>query len=456
MIHRLAVLALLAPLALTSVARAQDSTAAGNANDAADKLPMDRIVAVVGTTPILWSEVLEIINQRRAQGMQIPSDTAAQMQMARQIVGELVDEEVLVQRAQTDTTIVVDDADVNATVEQQIKRLRDQIKSDQEFLSTLRNAGFGTPEEYRRWLTEQARRRALSQRLVEHMRQEGKMISVAVTEDEITEAFERSREQLPKRPATITFRQIVIATKPSEKARQAARAKAESVLVEIQKGGDFESIAKRESQDPSSKDRGGDLGWNRRDSMVRPFDDMMFALNPGQVSPVVETPYGFHIIRVDRVKPGEVKARHILIKPAFDSTDAARARALADSVLAQWKSGVPYDSLVARYHDTDELPGSLEPFPRAQLPETYQDALKEVKATEFFGPFPIEDKVRGVPKYVLGQLLTSVDEGQYTVKDLRDQIRDQLQQEKSFRRLIDMLKQQTYVAINLDGGAISP
>ncbi len=272
---------------------------------------MDRVVAVVGTTPILWSEVLEVINQRRAQGMPIPDDSAAQVTLARQVVGEIVDEEILVQKARGDTTVVVADADLAATVDQQIKRLRESLKSDAEYSQALKSGGFGNQEEYRRWLTDQARRRALSQKLIQHLNQTGKMIQVAVTEDEITEAFEKNRAQLPKRPASITFRQIVIATAPTQKAKDAARAKAESLLVEISHGGDFESIAKRESMDPGSKEQGGDLGWNRRSVMVKAFDDMMFSLPPGTVSPVVETTYGYHIIKVDRVKPAEVKVAGI-------------------------------------------------------------------------------------------------------------------------------------------------
>ena len=70
---------LLAPLLLAADARAQDSTAARaqDSTQVTHDVPMDRIVAVVGTTPILWSEVLEVINQRRAQGMQVPEDSAA-------------------------------------------------------------------------------------------------------------------------------------------------------------------------------------------------------------------------------------------------------------------------------------------------------------------------------------------------------------------------------------------
>src|SRR5207302_10547720 len=123
------------------------------------------------------------------------------------------------------------------------------------------------------------------------------------------------------------------------KNKAAAKAKAESLLVDIKKGADFELLAKRESMDPGSKETGGDLGWNRRSQMVREFDRWMFALAPGQLSPVIETQYGYHIIRLDRAQPQEVKARHILIKPKMDSADVAAARLRADSVLAIWKNG---------------------------------------------------------------------------------------------------------------------
>lgn len=423
------------------------------AQDAPRQLrPVDRVVAVVDKTPILLSEVLEVIQQRRAAGLQIPPDTVAQMQLAQQVVAELADEELLVQRALADTGIAVADADLTTTVENQVKQLRGNFQTDQEYLTALRNAGFGTQDEYRRWLTDQARRRALQQRYVSKMQRDGKMISVAVSDEDITEAYEREKARLPKRPPAVTFRQVVVATTASPAAKATALAKAESLLAEIKAGGEFEQIARRESMDTETKDQGGDLGWNRRERMVPAFDRMMFSLPPGQVSPVVETQYGYHIIRVDRAKPAEVKARHILIKPAFDSADITRARTLADSVLRLWQSGTPYDSLVKRFHDSDELEGSLDPFPREQLPESYRTAFESKRKSEYAGPFAIEDPRRGVPKFVVAQLTDVIEEGEYTVQELREQIREQLAQERSFRRLIEQLKKETYVAIfSLEG-----
>jgi peptidyl-prolyl cis-trans isomerase SurA len=405
----------------------------------------DGIVAIVGTHPILWSEVLEVIGQERSRGARLPEDSAGAAEFAKNILGNLIDEQVLLQRAAGDTSIVVEDADVSATVDRQVQQVRSQFPSDQEFLRQLRTAGFGTQDEYRKWMTDQARRSELQRRVVQKYQQEGKMVRVAVSDQDVNEAYERAKATFPKRPPAVTFRQVVIATTASQAALDRAKAKADSLLAEIRRGADFEQVARRESQDSASREQGGDLGWNRRNELVPEFEQMMFALAPGQVSPIVYTPYGFHIIRVDRVKPAEVKARHILIKPAYTGEDTLRARARADSALQQWRSGVPFDTLSKRFHDRDEFEGSLEPFPKEQLPESYRAAIGTHVKGDFVGPFPIADRNRGVPKYVVLQLTDVIEAGDYTVEEVRDRMRQQLSQERSFRRLLDQLKRETYV-----------
>jgi peptidyl-prolyl cis-trans isomerase SurA len=436
-------LSLLALAALIGVpAAAQDSAAA-----TPRELTVDRVVAVVGNRPILYSDVIEAVNVRRAQGLQLPTDSAGNAALMRQIVSELIDEEVLIQKANIEK-ITVADADLSATVEQQIRRVRGQFDTEELYRAELRKAGMGSPDEYRRSLMDEARRNALQQQLIQKLRQDGRLVQVGVSEAEVSRTYEERRADLPKRPATVTFRQIVIAARPAPASHEAARVKAESLLAEIRRGGDFVQIAKRESMDPS-REQGGDLGWNRRGQMVPEFERMMFALNPGQISPVVETPFGFHIIRVDRVQPAEVKVRHILIRATVDSAAVEATRLQADSIAAALRAGAPFDTLARKFHDQMELRGAFDPFERSKLPEEYARALEGRGAGEIVGPFRIEDRQRGAPKFVIVSLLTSVEGGDYTIADLRERIRDQLAQEKAMRRLLDQLRQATYVSIRI-------
>lgn len=94
----------------------------------------------------------------------------------------------------------------------------------------------------------------------------------------------------------------------------AAKAKAEGILKQVKAGGDFATLAKKYSQD-SSAANGGDLGYFSKGQMVKPFSDAAFSLQPGQVYPtVVQSQYGYHIIKVLGVKGSQVDAAHILIK----------------------------------------------------------------------------------------------------------------------------------------------
>lgn len=437
------------PAAKDSASKVAEAEPAGPVMPVGTNISLERIVAIVGDQPVLWSSVLENINVRRAQGMPIPDDSAGQMAIITEVVNDLVDQELLVQKAK-DLKVDVADEDVAAGVDNQIKRVRSQFGSDAEYKSELKKAGFGTPEEYRKGLLEQAKRSELQRRVVEKLKQDGKLIPVNVSEEDVSQAFDKHRTSLPHRPASVTFRQIVIAPKPSAAAKATAHARADTLLSDLKHGADFAELAKRASEDLASKETGGDLGWNRRGNMVPEFDKWMFALPPGQMSPVIETSFGFHIIKVERVRPGEVKASHILVKWKIDSGQVAAAHAEADSVLRQWRNGAPFDTLVAKYHDTNEEKGSLQPFPRDSLPPSYQQAFAGKLSRDYVGPFPIPDRVTGAQKFVIAEILDTQEGGDYTVADLRQTIRSQLQEERSFRRLLDGLRKETYVSIRLD------
>ena len=440
MMNRIAALVAFVPVALSAqTPPATTATPAG-------PIPIDRVVAVVGDQPVLWTDVLTAINQRRAQGLQLPPDSAGQAELARSVLNELVDEQILVQKAK-ELKLEASESEIASAVDRQIRSVRAQFSSEEEYRTELRNAGMGSPEEYRRTLVEQFRKQNLQQKAFGELRKLAKPVNV--TEAEIAAAFERSRADLQRRPATITFRQIIVAPKASAPAKARAKARADSLLAELKQGGDFELIAKRESMDPGTKAVGGDLGWNRRGSgLVPEFEGMMFALRPGDLSPVFETAFGYHIIRVDRVQAAEVKARHILIAPTIDSADVAAAKIEADSVAAQWRNGVPFDSLVARHHDATEERGVLQPFVKDSLPPSYQAALAGAKAGDITAPFQLANP-RGQPKWAVLQVVTETAAGEYVASEIRERIRAQLAEERAIRQMLDALRSETYVSLRL-------
>ena len=439
--------ALILSIALAAAAGAQQ--AAGPPRDTT--INLDRVVAVVGDQPITQYDLQErILALQQNPSFRPPTNEAELRAIMLDVVNQLIDEEILVQKARA-LEIVVLDAELTPQVDRQMRDIRSRFGSDAEFRAELAKAGLGSPDEYRRFLIDNMRRGEMQRRVIDRMRAEGRIPPVNVQESDVEEAFERARATLPRRPASVTFRQIVVAPKPTEAARAVARARAESLLAEINAGGDFERIARRESADSSSREQGGDLGWNRRGVMVKEFEQWMFGLRPGNLSPVFETVHGFHIVRVDRVQPGEVKSRHILIRPVIDSADVARAAAEADSVAKQWRAGVPFDSLARRHHDfaSGEETSILTPVPvDSGLPDSYRAGFAGKGAGDI-AVFPIATPA-GYPKYVVAQLLTRDEGGEYTLKDLRERVRAQLVEEGSYRRYLDTLRRQTYVSIRLD------
>ena len=417
-------------------------------NDRGGSPPVDGVVAVVGTTPILRSDVEERLAQARAAGQKMPEDSASQRAMLRSILDAIIDEELLVQKAKEEK-VEVSDNDVNADVDKRMQTIRTRFTTEKEFRDELKKSGFGTVDEFRRWLMDQSRRSQLQQKLFEKLRTDGKITPAAVSNAEVDEFFNKNSSQRQKLPATVTLRQSVVAPKPTPRQDSVALAKAESLYVEISKGGDFEQIAKRESMDPSTKELGGDLGWRRRGDFVPEFDRVYFALRPGVVSPPIKTVFGYHLIRVDRVQPAEVKGRHILIRPAIDSLDIAAARAEANDVAKQWRAGVPFDTLRVKHHDPSEESSIPQPFPQAQLPQEYQTAIAGHKANDILDPFVIEDKARGTPKFFVVQITSIQGEHEPTVADWREKIRDQLSEEKAIRRYLDTLRKESYVSVRL-------
>ena len=419
--------------------------------DSSKKLQVDAIAATVGDKVILVSEIESQVNVMRSRGRE-PKSELEFAEMKREALNELIDVELLVQRAVIEK-IEVNDAVLQKQLEEQEKGIRAQLKTDAAFRSALRENGFGSLEEWRKSQIDGMRRVQMQQDVMQKMKRDNKMPTVNVTEKEVADAYQEAKAQLPKKPARIGFRQIIIATAPSDASKKRAREKIDSIRAElVKRPDDFESIAKKESMDSVSAQLGGDIGWFRRGAgLATEYERMIFALNPGVISPVVETSFGYHIIRVDRVQPAEVKSRHILIMPKVDSADEARTRAVAKEVAEAWRKGANVDSLTIRHHDeAGDEDKSIPEFPRDSLPEQYRNAIEGKKLNDVLDPFPIPGGRDGTSKYVIAQITFLDEAGEWTYEEYRERIRTRLSETASIRRLIDSLKKSTYVSDRYD------
>jgi peptidyl-prolyl cis-trans isomerase SurA len=405
---------------------------------------VDRVLAVVGNRPVLASQVEEEIFSRESQGAKLPTDPQGLREVRQQIVSSIIDEELLVQQAQRDTSIKVTDEEIASGVEEQVRKVRGNFTSEVDYRAELQKAGFQTPEEYRRWLSDQQRRAALQNRLVEKLRSDGKLKAVAPTEKEMRQFFDEQRASLGNRPATLSFRQIVISPKPSPEAKAKTKAQADSIVLELRRGADFATAARRFSQDPGSKEQGGSLNWFRRGVMVPEFERVAFSQKPGVVSDPVESTFGYHIIQVERTQPAEVQARHILLIPEIDSVHVDSARMAAASVRQALEAGAPFDSLQRIYHDPS-AEREAESVPLTKLPENYAKVIGTADSGTVVPVFTLDAGAR--KQFVVLQVTGRRPEGDVKFEDVRDRIRDQLGQQLAIRRYLDRLRKATYVEI---------
>src|SRR6266581_4845829 len=137
-----------------------------------------------------------------------------------------------------------------------------------------------------------------------------------------------------KRPGVAYVRFLTVPRTPSPADSAAARARVARVRSELARGAKFEDVARRESSDSTSGQRGGDLGWIKKNETgyVEPFMQAVRALKPGQLSAPVATQFGYNLIRIDQVKGDSVKLRHILIPVALQGEHLDQVEARADTL----------------------------------------------------------------------------------------------------------------------------
>jgi peptidyl-prolyl cis-trans isomerase D len=188
---------------------------------------------------------------------------------------------------------------------------------------------------------------------------------IAANQKDVDAEYDREKHRYTGLEKQVRARHILIKAEESAsaEAKAAARKRAEDLLARARKGEDFGALSRQFSEDTGSAKQGGDLGWNPKGRMVKPFDDAQFALAPGDISDVVQSTFGFHVIKVDAVREGDVPVdeakRELAEKLYLDRKAAEQAKQAAEAALAALKSGKPAEAL------NTELAGGAEPDPLA-------------------------------------------------------------------------------------------
>ena len=249
-----------------------------------DKMP--DVVAKVNGQAIRKDELLKGAQLVQMQMAQQGRNVAPSAAFYRQVLNELIAISLLTQEAKAQGVTATEQE-----VQQAINGRKQNFPSEDAYKQALAKAGI-TEETLR----QQAREQISVQKYVRT-----KVVpNVTVTDQATRDFYEKNKAQIAQ-PERLHLRHIMVGTKPNVPAaeKEQARKKAEDLLKRVQGGEDFAKLAQENSDDAGSKPRGGDLSWVVRGQTAPTFEAAAFALkNPNDLSPVVESPFGYHVIQL--------------------------------------------------------------------------------------------------------------------------------------------------------------
>jgi peptidyl-prolyl cis-trans isomerase SurA len=353
----------------------------------------------------------------------------------------MINNKLLLLAAQKDTTIQVTSKEVDAAVAEQMKKVKAQFSED-AFQAQLQAEGL-TENELKKKYREQIRNQMMVDRLVS-----AKLSKVSVSTKEVKDFYQSYEDSIPDQPEAVKLSHILLEIDTSPATLDSLKRKAEGILQLVRNGQDFAQLAAMYSDDPSGKE-GGDLGFFKKGDMIPQFEDVAFTLKPGEVSDVVQTEFGYHIIKVDERKDDRVHARHILIMVRPSPEDTARAMHLADSLYLQLEQGADFGETAKAYsadEDSKKLGGELGWYPVATMTPEFKEAIKDLKIGEISPPVASQYGV-----HIL-KVLDRKTQRKLTLDEDWDAIKEMVRQKKTnemIAKWADKLRQDYYVDVRL-------
>ena len=399
---------------------------------------LDYVVAVIGKDIILNSELKLQMEFYLAQTGQKVSSAQELDKLKKELLEQMIGDRLLLIQAQKDTLLKVSDKEVDQALETQLSKIKSQFPSEEAFQRELKAEGLSEAE-LRRTYRGQLQEQLLRDKLIS-----SRLSKVTISSREVKEFYEQNHDSLPEQPESAKLSQIFLKIDPSQKTIDSLKGFSQSILEKAKAGEDFSELARKYSEDPSSKE-GGDLGFLKKGEILPEFEEKAFSLNPGQISDLVQTSLGFHIIKLDEKKDDQIHVHHILIKIQPSQADSARVMSLADSLYQKLKGGADFVQLVKDYsqdEDSKKKGGELEWLPLAQLPQELKDKLSQADTGQIVAPVVAEEGV-----YIL-KVLDKKSQRKLTLEDDYDTVKEMARRKKASNEImkwIDTLKDKTYV-----------
>ena len=300
---------------------------------------VDKIEAVLGNEIILTSEIESQYLQYLSQGNTKSSEIKCQ------IIEDLLFQKILINQAKLDS-LNVSDEEVETEINKRLSYFESQLGSVEKVEDYFGKSKAEIELELSKVIKDQF----LAQRMQTQLTS-----SVKVTPAEVKEAYALlSDVEIPTMPTQVEVAQIVIKPKITNKQKDEIRARLNSFRERVYNGEDFKMLATLYSDDPGSATKGGELGFVNRGDLVPEFERAAFRLKEGEISEVVESQFGYHIVQLIERRGEQINVRHILIKTKVNATALHAAKLKMDSIANQISAGVlTFDEAVRKYSDDE-------------------------------------------------------------------------------------------------------
>ena len=341
---------------------------------------LDKIVAVVDNEIILQSE-LDFQTQTYAAQKKIDPN---QPGLKEQILNSMIEDKLAYAQAIFDSIQVSDD-EITQRVDYQINYFIQQYGS-RERLEQVYGMSL---EKIKRELRDDVKKNIMIQKI-----QQKKFGDVEATHREVEDFFNTYKDSLGIIPEKVEISHILKIPEASEATKEKYGKIAQAILDSIKAGADFATMAKKYSEDPGSAKNGGDLGFVKRGVFYPEFESAAFALQQGELSEVVESPVGFHIIQLLEKRGESIHTRHILIKIKKGEEADLKAieylSSIRDSIVNKKGTFSDYAKKYSDDKETAPFGGELGTFYVSQLDKTLQETVSKLKEGEISYPKRID------------------------------------------------------------------